>query len=139
MVHMKQIVAVAVASIVSGAIALTAAPIGAADSPGELLQIWQTALAQGDYQAYVACMHSETRRVPEYASEEAMAFWTQEMEQLHERGFAGRFEIEVVTDGGARLPPGTVLAHPILDGHPIRDAIVLIREAGRWKILRLFS
>jgi hypothetical protein len=139
MAQMKQIITVAVASILSGAIALSGATAGAADSPEELLEIWQTALVQGDHQTYAACLHSGTRGVPEYASEEAMSFWAHEMEQLRRRGFAGRFEIEVVTDAGPRLPPGTVLAHPIVDGQPIRDAIVLIREAGRWRILRLFS
>jgi hypothetical protein len=54
-------------------------------------------------------------------------------------GFAGGFEIVVVVDGGPRFPPGAVRAYPIVNGEPIREAIVLVQEAGDWKILRLFS
>lgn len=109
------------------------------DSPEALLQLWQEALDRNDYAAYVACLHSGSREVPEYGSEEAMDFWAGEVSDLIREGFDGRFAIEVVTDGGVRFPPGSVRAYPIVNGRPIRKAIVLIEEDGHWTILRLFS
>lgn len=111
----------------------------APESPQALLSSWQAALAEDDYAAYRACLHSAARAVPEYGSREAMQFWAREVERLRDRGFDGRFDFEVVTEGRARLPAGALLARPILAGTPMRDAIVLVREAGGWKILRLFS
>ena len=110
-----------------------------ADSPEERLQVWLAALDGGDYPAYLECLHTGTREVPEYGSEEAMRFWANEMGDLRQMGFAGRFEIAVVRDPGPRFPQGSVRAYPIVNGQPIREAIVLIQEAGDWKILRLFS
>ena len=68
-----------------------------------------------------------------------MTFWSGEMDELRRLGFAGQFEFEAVTEDGARIPAGSVRAFPIVDGEPIREAIILIQEAGHWKILRLFS
>lgn len=68
-----------------------------------------------------------------------MRFWADQIGKLRERGFTGRFEIEEATDTGSRLPPGSLIAHPILDGAPIQDSIILIQEAGQLKILRIFS
>jgi hypothetical protein len=110
-----------------------------AESPATLLQAWQAALARDDYAAYVACLHTGTRQVPEYGSEEAMAFWSDEMDKLRRMGFEGDFELEVVTEASARFPPDSVRAYPIVGGERLREAIVLTREAGHWKILRLFS
>ena len=136
---MKQIFIIALATLVFGPLSHTNASAAPADEPEALLEVWQTALVEGDYPTYVDCLYSGARGVPEYGSREAMGFWANEIEQLRKRGFAGRFEIEVATDGGPRFPLGTLLAHPIVDGKAIRDAIVLIKEAGHWKILRLFS
>ena len=123
---------------------IVAAPLATAraqsvDSPERRLEIWQAALDGEDYPTYVECLHTGSREIPEYGSEEAMAFWADEMSELRQMGFTGQFEIVVVTDEGPRFPPGSVRAHPILRGQPSREAIVLVREAGDWKILRLFS
>ena len=135
----KQIlVRVVSAALVVGA-PLAASQAQTADSPEVRLQMWQAALERGDYPAYVECLHTGTREIPEYGSEEAMDFWANEMGDLRRMGFTGRFEIAVVTEGGPRFPPGSVRAYPIVNGQPIREAIVLFQEAGDWKILRLFS
>lgn len=136
---MKPFFIIAVVALVFTAISCADASVAAAGEPGELLETWQTALADGDYPTYAACLHSGTREIPEYGSREAMRFWAHEIERLREQGFEGLFEIEVATDVGPRFPVGTLLAHPIVGGVPTRDAIVLIQEAGHWKILRLFS
>jgi hypothetical protein len=141
-VHMrsaKQIVVNLVAAVIVAGIPLAAAYAQTSDSPQLLLKQWQAALERGDYPAYVECLHTGTRQVPEYGSEEAMAFWTNEMDDLRRMGFSGQFDISVVTDGGPRFPEGSIRAYPIVNGQPIREAIVLIKEAGHWKILRLFS
>ncbi len=110
-----------------------------ADSPESLLQLWQQALAQRDYDAYLACLHTGARQVPEYGSREAMEFWAQEMGELSGKGFVGGFRIEPVNEAGERFPPGSLRAHPITDGRPVHEAILLVREAGHWTILRIFS
>ena len=110
-----------------------------ADSPELLLQLWQAALDQRDHSGYLECLHPAARQIPEYASEEAMDFWADEIRDLVRKGFAGQFKIEIVTAGGDRFPPGSVRAYPIVNGQPIGEAIVLVEEAGHWTILRLFS
>ena len=110
-----------------------------ADTPEQLLETWQAALDRGDHAEYVACLHPGARAIPEYGSPEAMAFWARQLDELADRGFAGDFAIEVVSDEGGRLPPGAVRAHPIVNGQPIDESIVLVEEAGSWTILRLFS
>lgn len=135
----KQIVLPAVLVLALGAGGLDAARAQAADSPQQVLQLWQAALEGRDYPAYVACLHTGARPVPEYGSREAMAFWAGEMRDLVGKGFTGQYELEVVTDGGDRFPPGSVRAYPIVNGQPIGDAIVLVQEAGHWTILRIFS
>ena len=47
--------------------------------------------------------------------------------------------VESVSDGSDRFPSGSLRAFPIVEGRPIGEAIVLVREAGHWTILRLFS
>ncbi len=110
-----------------------------ADERDTLLEALQTALENQNLDAYTDCLHSLTREVPEYSSREAMQFWALEFDRLRSRGFDGRFEFAAAPEGHARFPAGSVLAHPIIDGEAMRDAIVLIQEAGRWKVLRLFS
>ena len=136
---MKQTVTMGLSALILAAFTLFPAAIALADEPADLLDVWQGALADQDYPTYLDCLHSGTRDVPEYGSREAMRFWTQEMARLRDRGFAGRFALEAASASGPRFPAGTLLAHPIIDGEPTRDAIVLIQEAGEWKILRLFS
>jgi hypothetical protein len=114
-------------------------PAPAQESPHALLEVWQTALDERDYAAYTACLSSATRAVPIYGSQEAMAFWAHEIEQLRARGFTGGFAIDPVEEISARWPAGSFRARPIIGGEPLPDAIVLIREAGHWKILRIFS
>ena len=114
-------------------------PAPAQESPDELLEVWQTALAEADHPAYTECLSSATRAVPIYGSQEAMAFWAHEIQQLRARGFEGRFDIAPVEESGVRWPPGSLRARPIIDGEVLPDAIVLIQEAGHWKILRIFS
>lgn len=110
-----------------------------ADSPEHLLERWQAALAQGDLSAYLDCLHPGARQTPEYGSREAMVFWAGEMRDLARRGFEGRFDLEIATEGGGRFPPGSVMARPVVNGRPIRKAIVLVEHDQRWTILRLFS
>lgn len=112
---------------------------GAADPPDALLTRWLAALDAGDHAAYLACLHTGARAVPEYGSREAMRFWALEIVRLRDRGFVGRFAFEPVNEGGPRVPGGALRARPVLAGEPMGDAIVLVREDGRWKILRLFS
>lgn len=109
------------------------------DSPGVVLATWQSALAQRDHAAYLACLHSAARAVPEYASPEAMAFWAGQIADLTRQGFTGEFSIEAVDVTNERFPPGAVRARPIVEDGPIDDAIILAPEQGRWTILRLFS
>ena len=108
-------------------------------SPGALLAAWQTALEQGDYAAYLACLHPGAQQVPEYGSEEAMVFWADEMRNLTRKGFTGEFAFETVAVGSERFPLGSVRAFPIVDGRAMSDAILLFQVAGQWTILRLFS
>jgi hypothetical protein len=136
---MNMTVTIGLSTLILAAFTLFPAAIAVAGEPVDLLDVWQEALADADYPTYLDCLHSGARGVPEYGSREAMQFWTQEMGRLRERGFAGRFAIEAATASGPRFPAGTLLAHPIIDGEPTHDAIVLIQEAGEWKILRLFS
>ena len=126
-------------AIAAGVVAFVAGPSLAAASPQALLEVWQSALAAEDHATYLGCLHSAAQEVPEYASREAMRFWAHEIEQLGARGFTGQFALEPATEVGARWPAGSLLAYPIVDGSPTRDAIVLVQEAGEWKILRLFS
>jgi len=126
------------------ALALLAAPLdvaraGGADSPGALLSTWQAALVERDHAAYLACLHPDARAVPAYGSREAMEFWAGEIADLERDGFEGRFEIVPVGGSSARFPPGSVRAHPIVGGRVLDEAIVLVEQAGRWTILRLFS
>jgi hypothetical protein len=136
---MNKTVTTGLAALILAAFTLFPAAIAVAVEPADLLDVWQESLADADYPTYLDCLHSGARGVPEYGSREAMRFWTQEMGRLREQGFAGRFVIEAATASGPRFPAGTLLAHPIIDGEPTDDAIVLIQEAGEWKILRLFS
>ncbi len=111
----------------------------AGSSPGDALAAWESALAADDHAAYVACLHSGAREAPAYASAEAMAFWAGQMAELRARGFDGRFAFETATGDDPRTPAGAVLAYPIVNGEPLREAIVLLHEGGRWTILRPFS
>jgi len=124
-----------VAFLASSALALTAV----ADEPTDVLAAWTTSLANADHPAYLDCLHGGAQSVPEYGSPEAMTFWQAQIAQLEDQGFAGAFEIVSAPAEANRLPPGALLAYPIVDTGPIDEAIVLIQEAGSWKILRLFS
>lgn len=136
---MKPVLALALAVFAWTAVTPTVASPQTNHEPEALLQIWLRALAEDDFATYVDCLYSQSRSVPEYGSREAMQFWAAEMDALRKRGFGGRFEIENAGRVGPRLPAGALLARPILDGRAIPDSIVLMREAGKWKILRLFS
>ncbi len=114
-------------------------PAAAQEDPHELLAVWQTALTESDYTVYTDCLYSATRAVPIYGSEEAMAFWAQEFDQLRRRGFTGRFALEPVEESSTRWPLGSLRARPVIDGEALPDTILLIQEAGHWKILRIFS
>lgn len=118
---------------------LLAAPAAGEESPAELLAAWQTAIAEEDHAAYLACLHSQAREVPTYGAREAMAFWATQLEELRAQGFSGEFSFEAIVEGDARAPTGALRARPIVGGQPHREAILLIREAGRWTIARLFS
>ena len=135
----KRILLPALLALALGAGALVEARAQQASSPEELVALWQEALEQRDFTGYVACLHSGARQIPEYGSREAMEFWAGEIEGLAREGFAGQFEIEPVTDGGTRFPPGSLRAYPIVNGRRVDDALVLVQEAGRWAILRIFS
>ena len=135
----KQIVVRVVAAVLLIGVPAATSWAQDADSPAARLEAWQAALERSDYPAYVECLHTGAREIPEYGSEEALRFWANEIGDLRRMGFTGGFEIEVVENGGPRFPPGSVRAYPIVNGEPIREAIVLVQEAGDWKILRLFS
>lgn len=113
-----------------------AQPIAAAET---LLATWHESLRDQDHAAYLDCLHSAARQVPTIASPEAMAFWATELQELREKGFAGRYAIEPVAEGDARHPPGALHARPIVGGEPIDEALVIVPEDGRWTILRIFS
>lgn len=140
MPHAKRIVLpVALALALAAGAWPTDTQAQSADSPEGLLQVWQTALEQRDYSEYLECLHPGAHQIPEYGSEEAMEFWANEIRDLVRKGFTGQFRIEVVTTAEDRFPLGSVRAYPIVNGQPIREAIVLVKEAGHWTILRLFS
>ena len=136
---MNRILVLLVSTVIVSAAPLSTAWAQTADSPELRLRLWEAALERDDYSAYRLCLHAGTREVPEYGSEEAMDFWADEMGDLRRMGYSGEFEISTVDAGGTRFPRGAVRAHPIVNGQAIREAIVLVQEAGDWKILRIFS
>ena len=102
---------------------------------------WMDALGEQHYEDYRRVLHSAALEYPEYGSQVAMEFWAQELRELTDEGFRGRFSFERVIADSERLPPGAVRAHPIVNDQRLEEAIVLIEEegkAGEWKILRLF-
>lgn len=110
------------------------------DDPRQLLlERWQIALRHSNYDSYLNCLYSRTRKVPEYGSKEALEFWAEELDELASTGFEGKFQFETVDGDGVRFPDGAVRAYPIVSGRSLTEAIVLIQEEGHWKILRLFS
>ena len=128
--------ALAVFSCFGGATTVSAQ---GSDSPEQVLQLWQAALDGRDYATYVECLHTGARQIPEYGSPEAMEFWADEIQDLVRKGFTGQFEIEVVPDVSDRFPPGALRAHPIVNGRPLDESLVLVQERGQWTILRIFS
>ena len=137
---MKPLRKLAEMSLVAGLAFCTALVLpAAADEPTDVLTAWMTALENADHPAYLDCLQDGAQSVPEYGSQEAMTFWQAQIAQLEGRGFVGAFEIISAPVEANRIPAGALLAYPIVDTGPIDDAIVLILEAGSWKILRLFS
>lgn len=49
----------------------------------ELLKRWLAAVDANDLAAYQQCLHTETRKVNEYGTAEAMAFWTKQITDLY--------------------------------------------------------
>ena len=116
-----------------------------------VLDAWQEALQALDHEAYRQYLHSAVLAVPEYSSPVAMEFWREELNELTEQGFDGRFCFEIGRrscfagfsndlSGRGRIPGGAVGAYPVVGDRPLQEAVVLIEdEAGAWKILRLFE
>ena len=110
-----------------------------ASTPQNLLAAWLTALDQQDFTAYSACIHPLASGESEYASTDAMVFWTGEINDLEQEGFSGQFDLVTVTVGDDRFPTGSVKAFPIVNGQPISEFLLLFQDGASWKILRLFS
>ena len=130
---------IVIMGLAAGLLLLGPASIAIAGEPVDVLNAWTTSLAEADHAAYLDCLHSGAQAVPEYGSLEAMRFWQAQMADLEARGFKGQFEITPAAANPTRIPPGALLARPIIPSGPIQDAIVLFQENGVWKILRLFS
>ena len=112
-----------------------------------VLEAWQVAVENQEYDDYVNHLHSSARQIPEYASQLAMKFWGDELLHLRDQGFSGEFRFKSAGGESDLLPPGTVLAHPCLvehslpcsEEHLLPEAIMLLQEADDWKILAIFS
>ncbi len=103
------------------------------------LDVWLDALRRHDYDAYLNYLHPSVHEIPEYASQEAMKFWAEELSALAGQGFAGQFRFEAVVGESDWLPSGTVRAYPLINGQPLDEALVLLRDGETWMILRIFS
>ena len=114
------------------------APSANADAEA-LLARWLRALAAGDLAAYQQCLHPDAVKVNEYGTAEALAFWTKQIKDLRKDGFKGEWEFRKPAEVNERFPAGSAQAHPIVNGKPSRESILLIQESGRWVIARLFS
>ncbi len=103
-------------------------------TPAQTLAKWLRAMDRGDYVAYLDCIATGARSIPEYGSREALRSWTARVKDLGTRGFAGEFKLVPVTTPDERHPAGAVRAFPVLDKAVAGSALVLVQEAGAWRI-----
>lgn len=99
---------------------------------------WLATIKASDLATYQQCLHSETRKVNEYGTAEAMTFWSKQIKDLHKDGFKGEWTFEKPAAVSERFPSGAVKALPVVNGKPGREAILLMPETGQWVIVRIF-
>lgn len=98
-----------------------------------------SALENLDYEAYYSSIFPQARANPFLASQEAMHFWHEELEQAVERGFCQNFEILVEDDASKNESgfPQAVAVFKDCDGKMMDVSLFLLFENGSWWALGL--
>lgn len=101
-------------------------------TPEEVIQTYVTALTNLDHDSYLSAIIPSGRDIYELASPEAMRFWHEELQDIIEKGFSGKFEIVYLPPKNEYGQADAIAVFLDHEGNSIGAVILLKFEVGSW-------